>query len=95
MDIDTIITILHTIRECEVRIMDKKVLLNRIYELRIINDISVAELSIRSGVSETEIRDLENGINQPTHPTMLKICKGFDMEFNEIFETDYKNVNLM
>jgi DNA-binding XRE family transcriptional regulator len=93
--IDIIKTILHPTLEGEVHIMDKKTKLNWIYELRIAKDITIKELSITSGVSEGEISDLENGIKQPTHLTMLKICKGFDMKFEEIFETDYKNVKLM
>jgi transcriptional regulator with XRE-family HTH domain len=65
----------------------KYLLLNKVYELRIIYDLSIKELAVASKLSESEISDIEKGLKQPTHPTMLKICKGFGVKFDEIFDT--------
>jgi DNA-binding XRE family transcriptional regulator len=73
--------------------MAKKLILNRVKELRISKDISTKELAILSGLSQSAINQIENGKRTPSHTTMLKICKGFDMMLEEIFENNYKNVN--
>ena len=65
------------------------IVLNRIKEIRMTNDITLEELSIRSGVSESELNRIENGITMPAHDTMLKVCYGLKMNLYEVFETDW------
>jgi transcriptional regulator with XRE-family HTH domain len=76
--------------------------LNRIQEIRDLNDISIKELSIASKVSESTIGRIERGERVPNQKTMLKICYGLRMclncdhlEWNEVFETRLENVKIV
>ena len=69
----------------------KRMLLNRVYKLRILYDISIKELAKASSLSISEISDIEKGFKQPTHPTMLKICRGFGLKIEDIFVNDPNN----
>jgi transcriptional regulator with XRE-family HTH domain len=72
----------------------KYLLLNRIYELRTAHNLDASELAAASKLSVSTISDVEKGLKQPTHPTMLKICKGFGLKLEDVFENDPNNVNL-
>jgi DNA-binding XRE family transcriptional regulator len=67
--------------------------LNNIQELRWERNISLRELSKLSGVSHTEIDMIENGERHPNHLIMLKICRGFNMDFDEVFFTDWREID--
>jgi transcriptional regulator with XRE-family HTH domain len=69
-------------------------LLNRIREIRLMHDLTLKDLATSSELSESEISDVENGYKQPTHPTMLKICKGLGLKFDDIFETNPDNLKI-
>lgn len=51
----------------------------RLHELRINKKMGVKELSQKSGVSESQIRNLERGCREPTLSTMEMLAKGLDM----------------
>jgi transcriptional regulator with XRE-family HTH domain len=85
----------YTKQRGEVHDMDERLLLNRIYAIRMENDITLQRLSDLSGISIGAISDIESGREMPTHWTMLKICGGLGMLLEEVFENDYKNVNIM
>lgn len=70
----------------------KYLLLNRIYELRMTQDVSIKELAVASKLSEGAISKIEKGLSQPTHPTMLRICGAFGLKLEDVFENDPKNV---
>lgn len=56
-----------------------------IWELRIAHGYSLRKLEEISGVSKTEINDIENGKTNPTIETLLLIAKGLQVELSELF----------
>ena len=63
-------------------------ILNRVKEIRKELHMTVRELAEKSELSHSTISDLENGISTANHVTMLLVCKGLNMRFEDVFETD-------
>jgi transcriptional regulator with XRE-family HTH domain len=80
--------------ENEKKIIDKKSL-NCIKEIRVTKDLTLKDVSKKSGLKESTINRIENGTRIPNHITMLKICKGLDVRFEEVFETEWENVKFV
>lgn len=61
--------------------IDKRVdtILSRLKECRESKNISQLELSLRSGISQTMISQMESGRKIPTITTFLKICEALDI----------------
>lgn len=57
----------------------------RIYYWRNLNNLSVYKLSKLSDVSENHIRNLENGIKQPTIKVLQKITDSLGISMSEFF----------
>ena len=62
----------------------------RVRELRNEKNFSMRELSRRSGVSATQISEIERNISAPTVPTLLKIISGLDAAASIFFDTKLK-----
>lgn len=62
----------------------------RVKDLRKQKDISIRELSRRSGVSATQISEIERNISAPTVPTLLKIINGLNAAASIFFDTKIK-----
>ncbi|MBR6983111.1 MAG: helix-turn-helix transcriptional regulator [Ruminococcus sp.] len=59
----------------------------RLHGLRIDYELSVKELSQKSGVSESQIRNLERGDKEPTLSTMELLAKGLNLTlFDLVYE---------
>lgn len=54
-------------------------------EIRIAEGLSVKELSIASGVSQTHIRDIESGRRKPSLETAVKLAHALNKSILEIF----------
>lgn len=76
------------------KMIDKKSL-NRIKEIRIIEDLTLKEVAVASGLTESTIYRIENGLRVPNHITMLQICKGLNMKMEDVFTLDWKNVKFV
>ena len=74
--------------------VDKKSL-NRIKEIRIINDMSIKELAIASGVEESTIYRIENGLRVPNQVTMMRISKGLNTPLEQVFTLDWHDVKFV
>ena len=59
---------------------------NRIYELRIEQDLSARELSLSLGMSPGYINKIENGKAMPSLDALFNICMFFDITLKEFFE---------
>lgn len=57
----------------------------RIYYWRDLKNLSVYKLSKLSDVSENHIRNLENGIKQPTIKVLQKLTESFGITLSEFF----------
>lgn len=58
---------------------------DRLIALRTQHDLSCHELARRTGVSDTTIRRLEDGVNTPTRTTCLKLADFFGVDVNWLF----------
>lgn len=59
--------------------------MNRLHEIREEKKLSIRELARRSGVSKTQINEIENGQSDPTLKTMCRIAKALNMKIEDIF----------
>lgn len=59
----------------------------RVKNIRNQKNISIRELSRRSGVSATQISEIERNISAPTVPTLLKIINGLGAAASIFFDT--------
>ena len=57
----------------------------KVWELRTAQGYTLRQLEEISGVSKTEINDIENGKTNPTIETLLLIAKGLQVELSELF----------
>ena len=57
--------------------------------------MSVYKLSKLSGVSENHIRNLENGIKQPTIKTLQALTDSLNITLSEFFNTDNNDVTYL
>lgn len=64
----------------------------RIKQLRLERGYSVVELSKRSKVSETQIRNIEAGKCVTTVLTISKLSKGLGIRIKDIFDERYKKL---
>ncbi len=60
----------------------------RVKRLREERRFSLRELSRRSGVSATQISEIERNLTAPTVPTLMKIIRALDAETSIFFEQD-------
>jgi transcriptional regulator with XRE-family HTH domain len=58
----------------------------KIKQLRTEKNLSVRELSRRSGVSSTQISEIERNLTAPTVPTLMKIISVLEIETSIVFE---------
>jgi DNA-binding XRE family transcriptional regulator len=69
-------------------------ILNNVQAIRWERNLSLRELSALSGVSHTEIDLIENGRRHPNHLLILRICKAFDLEVHEVFNMNWRELDL-
>jgi transcriptional regulator with XRE-family HTH domain len=69
--------------------------LNNLEQIINNEDRSIKEISILSGVSESEVSRIARGVSVPNQITMMKICNGLEKEMKEVFETNWKNVKFV
>ncbi|MEE0440312.1 MAG: helix-turn-helix transcriptional regulator [Ruminococcus sp.] len=67
----------------------------RLYYWRNLKRMSVYKLSKLSGVSENHIRNLENGIKQPTIKTLQALTDSLNITLSEFFNTDNNDVTYL
>ena len=67
----------------------------RLYYWRNLKRMSVYKLSKLSGVSENHIRNLENGIKQPTIKTVQALTDSLNITLSEFFNTDNNDVTYL
>ncbi len=60
----------------------------RLFYWRTLKKISIYTLSKKSNISENHIRNIENGIKQPTIPTLEAITNAMNISLSEFFNTD-------
>lgn len=72
------------------RVVVYGVVLNYVKYYRKETGLSLRVLAERSGLSKSEINDIENGIKIPSHVSMLMICKGLGLPMYMVF-MDYDN----
>jgi transcriptional regulator with XRE-family HTH domain len=65
-------------------------LLNNIKQIRWDLNLNLRDLEKLSGVSNSTISKIENGLMIPTQLTMLKISRALNKETNEVFELNWK-----
>lgn len=63
---------------------------NRIYELRIEQELSARELSILLGMSPGYINKIENGKALPSLSSIFNICDYFEISLKEFFNEKCK-----
>ncbi|MBO8156993.1 MAG: helix-turn-helix transcriptional regulator [Bacillaceae bacterium] len=68
--------------------LDMKFDIRKIRELRKVKNLSLQELSKRSGVSAGMISQIERGNADPTITTLYKLCKGLDITIGELLLND-------
>jgi transcriptional regulator with XRE-family HTH domain len=59
------------------------------------NNISGKALAMSSGLSSSEISNIKNGKRIPTLFAMYQICKALNLDMEDVFETNWRNVNFM
>jgi transcriptional regulator with XRE-family HTH domain len=57
----------------------------RIKAIRIAKNMTIADLSTRSGVSESLISQVERGLGNPAFMTLIKLTQGLEIETAELF----------
>lgn len=57
-----------------------------IKEIRKQKNITLDELSKRSGVSKTHINDIENNIKEPTLTIAISIAKALNVQLTDLFK---------
>jgi transcriptional regulator with XRE-family HTH domain len=62
----------------------------RVYNLRLLKDMSGNQLAMTSGISQSTISQIEADVKSPTIPTLEKLCYALDMSLGEFFsDKDY------
>lgn len=79
--------------------MAKKIIRDRIFnDLEKImkeKDISGKTLSLKSGLSQSEISNIKNGKKIPSQSAILQLCMALQMQAEEVFELRWENVNFI
>ena len=65
-----------------------KIIPNNIKELRMKKGMSLRKLAAKSGVSKSEIHNLENGFSLPDQDTILLISMALNMITTDVFWLD-------
>lgn len=61
-----------------------------IWRIRKSKNISLRELSSKTGIGKTTINDLENQKNSPTLLQLESIAKALDCRISDLYESEYK-----
>ena len=62
----------------------------KIWEMRIEKEISLPELSRRTGISVSALWNYENGRRDPGIKTLEKIAKSLNTSISNLYDSDYK-----
>lgn len=57
----------------------------KLKQIRKEKNISLAELSRKSGVSKTQINDIENNKKKPTLQSIILLAKALDVEIKDLY----------
>ena len=49
-------------------------------------NITLAQLSDKTGISTTHINDIENNIKEPSFSMMIRIAKGLDVDLDKLYK---------
>ena len=60
----------------------------RVYEIRRIKNMTLRDLSIKSGISRTEINNIENNLKDPTIRTMCLLSLALDVSLQDLFSIE-------
>ena len=60
----------------------------RVYEIRRIKNMTLRNLSIKSGISRTEINNIENNLKDPTIRTMCLLSLALDVSLQDLFSIE-------
>ena len=64
-------------------------IIQRIYELCNERNITINKASDISGITQSTVSDIVNGITKkPTVSTIKKLCDGFDISIRKFFDSD-------
>jgi len=62
----------------------------KLREIRSLKKLTLKEVSQKSGVSITQISEVERNLTSPTVPTLIKIAKGLGQDISVFFESNNK-----
>lgn len=65
----------------------------KIKEIRIERGLSIRELSLESGVSKTEISDIERGVVHPTVFTICLLAIALNVDARELFDYGLSDIS--
>lgn len=68
-------------------------LLNRVKEERWKQNLTDQQLADKCGITQAALNKIENGLSSPRHITALMICRALEKRMDELFVTDYKEVD--
>ena len=60
-----------------------------LYEIRTSRNLSVRDLAARSGVSKSQINNIENGLKHPTVYTLCLLSLALDVSPYDLFSMDF------
>lgn len=60
----------------------------RVYEIRRIKNMTLRDLSIKSGISRTEINNIENNLKDPTIRTMCLLSLALGVSLQDLFSIE-------
>jgi len=60
----------------------------RVYEIRRIKNMTLRDLSIKSGISRTEINNIENNLKDPTIRTLCLLSLALDVSLQDLFSIE-------
>ena len=60
----------------------------RVYEIRRIKNMTLRDLSIKSGISRTEINNIENKLKDPTIRTLCLLSLALDVSLQDLFSIE-------
>ena len=60
----------------------------RVYEIRRIKNMTLRDLSIKSGLCRTEINNIENNLKDPTIRTMCLLSLALDVSLQDLFSIE-------
>ncbi|RHT97345.1 MULTISPECIES: helix-turn-helix domain-containing protein [Erysipelotrichaceae] len=62
----------------------------KIWKERIKRNVTLRDLSERTGISRAALNNYENGIRSPTIEQLEMIAKALDCRISDLFESDFK-----